>query len=107
MTEAIEVLSEAELAGYTARLCSEKRFVHVDNVSERRMDEKMNERARKDGMKRFFAAARREGLDMANAEGMRYALAEFLGVPVWSRKALSGGQWAECLAGLSLGLIAW
>ena len=62
---------------------------------------------RRTALKRFFRLASAEGLDTNDAQRMREALAYQLGRPVYSRRELSAGQWAECEAALWVGHLAW
>ncbi len=58
-------------------------------------------------MRGFFKAAQADGRDTKNADGMRAALAGYLGRMVNSRRDLSAGEWSEATAGLEMGLLAW
>lgn len=55
----------------------------------------------------LVAAAKRAGLDCKAAEAMTQALSKYLGVVIPSRANLSAGQWAEAVAAVELGLLAW
>ncbi len=58
-------------------------------------------------MKAFFKAAQADGMDTKAADGMRAALAGYLGRMVNSRRDLSAGEWAEATCGLEMGLLGW
>jgi hypothetical protein len=58
-------------------------------------------------MKAFFKAAQSDGMDTKNADGMRAALAGYLGRVVNSRRDLSAGEWREAAAGVECCLLAW
>ncbi len=58
-------------------------------------------------MRAAFKAAQALGLNTGDACAMRGAIARYLGCVVTTRRALSGGQWAEFTAGLEMGLVSW
>jgi hypothetical protein len=58
-------------------------------------------------MKAFFKAAQADGMDTKDVDGMRAALAGYLGRMVKSRRDLSAGEWRECAAGIEVCLLAW
>lgn len=58
-------------------------------------------------MKAFFKAAQQDGMDVKNADGMRVALAGYLGRMVNSRCDLSAGEWREAAEGINCCLLAW
>lgn len=58
-------------------------------------------------MRAFYAAAKRDGLDVNDAQRMKVALSQYLGCPVPSRRDLSAGQWREAAAGIEFCLLAW
>jgi hypothetical protein len=58
-------------------------------------------------MKAFFRAAQADGMDTKDADGMRAALAGYLGRMVQSRRDLSAGEWREATAGIECCILAW
>jgi hypothetical protein len=58
-------------------------------------------------MKAFFKAAQADGMDTKDADGMRAALADYLGRMVNSRRDLSAGEWCEATEGINCLLLAW
>jgi hypothetical protein len=58
-------------------------------------------------MREFFRAAKKDGLNTEDADGMRAALADYLGRMVNSRRDLSAGEWCEATEGINCLLLAW
>ncbi len=58
-------------------------------------------------MRAFFGTAKRAGLNCKAREAMTAALSKYLGCTIPSRASLSAGHWAEALAAVELGLLAW
>lgn len=58
-------------------------------------------------MRAFYRTAKADGMDTKDADGMRAALAGYLGRMVKSRRDLSAGEWRECAVGIEVCLLAW